>query len=184
MGLVRERPFHAHGAVVLSDIHYRSPGAHTHGQMLGARLENITDCSQAYYSQNIGTPCLEYMLCTNAVRLAVAKGLHRQPADSIYLSEHERNQRSCIFWGAYCLEKQIASQSGRCSVRLVSNQNKCFQLIHLHNIGYRRQRDQLSTTHDHGFRRFVEHCILQSSDQTCPTVIQGGTASLERAGFS
>jgi hypothetical protein len=84
---------------------------------LAPAMEQKLTWKQAYYSHNVGTPCLEYMLCSNAVRLAVAKGLHRQPAGSKSLSEQETNQRSCIFWGAYCLEKQIASQSGRCSVR-------------------------------------------------------------------
>ncbi|EXJ79926.1 hypothetical protein A1O3_08211 [Capronia epimyces CBS 606.96] len=70
----------------------------------------------AYYSHNIGSPCLEYMLCTNALRLAVAKGLHRQPVSSWNSSEHENNLRSCLFWAAYCLEKQIVSQSGRHSL--------------------------------------------------------------------
>jgi Fungal specific transcription factor domain len=56
------------------------------------------------------------MLCANALQLAVAKGLHRQVVSSWDLSEAEINQRSCIFWSAYCLEKQIVFQSGRPSV--------------------------------------------------------------------
>ncbi|KAK5102748.1 hypothetical protein LTS08_003548 [Lithohypha guttulata] len=70
----------------------------------------------AYYSQNFGSPCLEYMLCNNALALAVAKGLHRQPAPGWNLSSHEHSQRSSLFWALYCLEKQIIKQSGRPSI--------------------------------------------------------------------
>lgn len=57
------------------------------------------------------------MLCDIAVRLAVAKGLHRQPIPSFHLSQQEISQRNQLFWAAYCQEKQIVVQSGRASVR-------------------------------------------------------------------
>lgn len=71
---------------------------------------------QAYYCENIGSPCLEYMLCANALRLAVSKGLHRQSNSAANLSHEEQTQRNLVFWAAYCLEKHIVSQSGRPSV--------------------------------------------------------------------
>lgn len=71
---------------------------------------------QAYYTQNIGTPCLEYMLSSDAVRLALAKGLHRAAPLSQGLTEQDVEQRNRIFWAIYCLEKQIACQASRPSV--------------------------------------------------------------------
>ncbi|KAI1616602.1 fungal-specific transcription factor domain-containing protein [Exophiala viscosa] len=70
----------------------------------------------AYFTQNFGSPCLEYMLCSTAVRLSIAKGLHRQAVSSWNLTDHENSLRSCLFWAAYCLEKQIVCQSGRHSL--------------------------------------------------------------------
>ncbi|KIV79464.1 hypothetical protein PV11_07026 [Exophiala sideris] len=70
----------------------------------------------AYFTQNFGSPCLEYMLCSTAVRLSIAKGLHRQAVSSWNLTDHESSLRSCLFWAAYCLEKQIVCQSGRHSL--------------------------------------------------------------------
>ncbi|KAK3678483.1 hypothetical protein LTR78_001780 [Recurvomyces mirabilis] len=67
----------------------------------------------AFYTQNISTPCLEYMLSADAVRLAFAKGLHRAPPSTQGLSLQEMDLCNSIFWAIFCLEKQIASQSGR-----------------------------------------------------------------------
>ncbi|KAH0846011.1 putative fungal specific transcription factor [Fonsecaea pedrosoi] len=72
----------------------------------------------AYFTQNIACPCLEYVLCGIAVRLGIAKGLHRQAVASWNLTEYENSLRSCLFWAIYCLEKQIVCQSGRHSVGL------------------------------------------------------------------
>ena len=70
----------------------------------------------AYYSQNFGSPCLEYMLCNNALALAFGRGLHRKPTPGWNLTAGERSHRSCVFWALYCLEKQIEKQSGRPSI--------------------------------------------------------------------
>lgn len=72
--------------------------------------------SQAYFCQNFGSPCLEYMLCNNALSLALGKGLHRKPTQGWNLTPAEHSLRSCLFWALYCLEKQIEKQSGRPSV--------------------------------------------------------------------
>ena len=59
---------------------------------------------------------LQYMLCSNAMRLACSKGLHRQPARSWNILPREVDHRHWLFWSIYCLEKQICSRSGRPSV--------------------------------------------------------------------
>ncbi|KAJ9610300.1 hypothetical protein H2200_005077 [Cladophialophora chaetospira] len=70
----------------------------------------------AYYSEGVGKMSLQYMLCSSALRLACAKGLHRQPARSWNISPHEVEHRNWLFWSIYCLEKHICSRSGRPSV--------------------------------------------------------------------
>ncbi|EXJ63292.1 uncharacterized protein A1O5_11613 [Cladophialophora psammophila CBS 110553] len=67
----------------------------------------------AYYTETIGSPCLEYMLITNAARLAYSKGLHRQPVPSWDLSSSEQRHRNWLFWAIYCLEKSCCSRAGR-----------------------------------------------------------------------
>ncbi|KAF2810174.1 uncharacterized protein BDZ99DRAFT_387355, partial [Mytilinidion resinicola] len=67
----------------------------------------------AYYSEGLGKISLQYMLCSNAMRLACSKGLHRQPARSWNLSPREVEHRNRMFWSICCLEKQICSRSGR-----------------------------------------------------------------------
>lgn len=64
----------------------------------------------------MGSPCLEYMLSTIALRLACSKGLHRQAVSSWNISPHEEVHRNRLFWALYCLEKHAASRSGRPSV--------------------------------------------------------------------
>lgn len=56
------------------------------------------------------------MLCTNAARVAQAKGLHRRPADTWNLSKHDVLHFSWLFWAIYCCEKHIAHRCGRPSV--------------------------------------------------------------------
>ncbi|KAH8691680.1 fungal-specific transcription factor domain-containing protein [Talaromyces proteolyticus] len=70
----------------------------------------------AYYSEGMGKISLQYMLCSDAIRLSCAKGLHRQPARSWNISLHEISHRNWMFWSIYCLEKQICSRSGRPSI--------------------------------------------------------------------
>ncbi|EXJ69162.1 uncharacterized protein A1O5_08097 [Cladophialophora psammophila CBS 110553] len=70
----------------------------------------------AYFVDELGSPALEYMLCSNALRLACSKGLHRQAVSSWNLTPQEACQRDWIFWAIYCLEKSIALRSGRPSI--------------------------------------------------------------------
>jgi hypothetical protein len=72
---------------------------------------------KTFFSEGLGNPALEYMLCTNAARVAQAKGLHRRPADTWNLSKHDELHFSWLFWAIYCCEKHIAHRSGRPSVR-------------------------------------------------------------------
>lgn len=61
----------------------------------------------------MGSPCLEYMMCGIAMRLACSKGLHREPVGAWNLNSHEASQRNWVFWALYCLERQIVNRSGR-----------------------------------------------------------------------
>ncbi|KEF56925.1 uncharacterized protein A1O9_07115 [Exophiala aquamarina CBS 119918] len=67
----------------------------------------------AYYTEAIGSPHLEYILASNAMRLAISKGLHRQPATSWNISEQDTRQRNRLFWNIYALDRQISHRSGR-----------------------------------------------------------------------
>ncbi|KID91330.1 Transcription factor, fungi, partial [Metarhizium majus ARSEF 297] len=68
--------------------------------------------AMAYFTDAISSPILQYMLCSMAVRLAVAKGMHRRPHSWSFPSIEE-SLRGFTFWALYCLDKQIASRSGR-----------------------------------------------------------------------
>ncbi|KIX06764.1 uncharacterized protein Z518_04740 [Rhinocladiella mackenziei CBS 650.93] len=69
-----------------------------------------------FFAEGLGSPAVEYPLCTNAVQLAQAKGLHREPSKSWGLPQSDVLNRSWLWWAIYCLEKQIAFRSGRPSV--------------------------------------------------------------------
>ncbi|KAJ5746512.1 hypothetical protein N7520_011694 [Penicillium odoratum] len=67
----------------------------------------------SYFVEGLGNPALEYTFCSSAVRLAQAKGLHRQPAKSWKLPEAEILHRNWLWWAIYCSDKSIARRSGR-----------------------------------------------------------------------
>ncbi|KIV97273.1 hypothetical protein PV10_01041 [Exophiala mesophila] len=67
----------------------------------------------AYFTEGIGSPHLEFTLCSSAISLAVSKGLHRQPAAHWGLSQREIRQQNGLFWNLYCLDAQISLRSGR-----------------------------------------------------------------------
>ncbi|CZR52471.1 uncharacterized protein PAC_02348 [Phialocephala subalpina] len=71
--------------------------------------------AMALYSEGIGSPSLEYMLCSGALRLAQSKGLHRQAGSAWGMSPQEIEHRNWIFWMIYTYEKHIAYRSGRAS---------------------------------------------------------------------
>lgn len=66
--------------------------------------------------EGLGNPALEYTFCSSAVRLAQAKGLHRQPAKSWNLPDSEILHRNWLWWAIYCSDKSISRRSGRPSV--------------------------------------------------------------------
>jgi hypothetical protein len=70
------------------------------------------------FIEGLGSPSLEYMFCSGAVRLAQAKGLHRQPAKAWNLPEFEVLYRNWLWWAIYCFDKHIAKRSARPSVSL------------------------------------------------------------------
>ncbi|KAJ0420293.1 hypothetical protein BJY00DRAFT_313232 [Aspergillus carlsbadensis] len=70
--------------------------------------------AMAFYAEGFGNPALEYMLVSNAVRLAQSKGLHRQqPPHSLAISEDDRLERAWLFWVMYAYDKHVAFRSGR-----------------------------------------------------------------------
>lgn len=68
---------------------------------------------QAFFVEAIGCPSIDYMLCSSAMRLAVSKGLHRQPAAAWNLSTLAVQSRSFLWWAIYGYERQNASRAGR-----------------------------------------------------------------------
>ncbi|KAL3249815.1 hypothetical protein ABHI18_011498 [Aspergillus niger] len=72
--------------------------------------------AMSYFAEGVGSPSLEYMLCSCAMRLAQSKGLHRGEARAWNLPEPEQQHRNRIFWAIYLLEKHISYRSGRSSV--------------------------------------------------------------------
>ncbi|KAL3488355.1 fungal-specific transcription factor domain-containing protein [Aspergillus germanicus] len=68
------------------------------------------------YAELLGSPAVEYMLCSSAARLAQSKGLHRQPSRHWNLPRVEMVHRNCVFWTIYCYDKYISLRSGRPSI--------------------------------------------------------------------
>jgi len=119
MDILRECARIAYGNSFVQDVSDKCSGAYSNGTTYASSLNRcLAYWEQAYYSQNFGSPCLEYMLCHNALALALGKGLHRKPTPGWNLTTNERSHRNCLFWALYCLEKQIEKQSGRPSVSM------------------------------------------------------------------
>ncbi|KAF2491273.1 hypothetical protein BU16DRAFT_564980 [Lophium mytilinum] len=67
----------------------------------------------ALFVEGMGVPKLEYMLISNALRLAHSKALHLQPPASSRIPLAEIAYRSWLWWSIYIYEKHIAYRSGR-----------------------------------------------------------------------
>ncbi|KAF2186192.1 hypothetical protein K469DRAFT_687197 [Zopfia rhizophila CBS 207.26] len=67
----------------------------------------------AFFTEGLGAPALEYMLVSNAVRLAQSKGLHCHPVKTWNMGVSEIQNRSWLFWVIYSYEKHISYRSGR-----------------------------------------------------------------------
>ena len=61
----------------------------------------------------LASPCIEYPMCKNAVQLAQAKGLHREPSASWGLSPTDLLTRNWLWWTIYVIDKQMSLRSGR-----------------------------------------------------------------------
>ncbi|OAL34609.1 hypothetical protein AYO20_06026 [Fonsecaea nubica] len=72
--------------------------------------------SMAFFAEALGSPALEYMLLSNAVRLAQSKGLHLQANKALQLREEDVAVRNVIWWNLYMYDKHLAYRSGRPSV--------------------------------------------------------------------
>lgn len=59
---------------------------------------------------------MEYMLCSTALRLALAQGLHHEPSPALNMQDAEKQSRARLFWAIYCYEKHVATRAGRPSV--------------------------------------------------------------------
>ncbi|KIW45781.1 hypothetical protein, variant [Exophiala oligosperma] len=69
----------------------------------------------ALFAEGIGNPKLEYMLISNATRLAQSKGLHLDISEPDRPQGKEQEYRSVLFWSIYCYEKHNSSCSDRAS---------------------------------------------------------------------
>lgn len=98
-----------------------SPGNH------GAYMELLLSClshplarlcidtpPQSFYTDNLLCSSVEYMLCSNAVRLAQALGLnHEQTPPTTPGQSTQAAQRKRIWWALYCYDKLISMRLGR-----------------------------------------------------------------------
>ncbi|KIW38530.1 uncharacterized protein PV06_09486 [Exophiala oligosperma] len=69
--------------------------------------------AMACFSEVLATPALEFMLVSNAVRLAQSKGLHLKARKSWKLSEKEIAFRNTLWWTIYSIDKHLCFRSGR-----------------------------------------------------------------------
>lgn len=80
-------------------------------------INTLTCLNQALFTEGLGNPKLEYMLISNAARLAQSKGLHLDISGSSGpRDDKELEYRSVLFWSIYCYEKHNSSCSDRASV--------------------------------------------------------------------
>lgn len=76
----------------------------------------LTKSLQAFYAEALGSPALEYMLVSNATRLAQSKGLHLNCPEASKPQAGEALSRQWLWWVLYAYEKHVAYRSGRPSV--------------------------------------------------------------------
>ncbi|CAN9215897.1 unnamed protein product [Alternaria alternata] len=72
--------------------------------------------SMAYFSEGTGDLAVEYMLLSNAIRLAQSKDLHLRAMVSATLTEKDVATRHALWWNLYIHDKHLALRSGRPSV--------------------------------------------------------------------
>lgn len=76
----------------------------------------LTASLKAFYAEALGSPALEYMLVSNATRLAQSKGLHLDCPEASKPQSGEALSRQWLWWVLYAYEKHVAYRSGRPSV--------------------------------------------------------------------
>ncbi|KAK5046782.1 hypothetical protein LTR84_007136 [Exophiala bonariae] len=72
--------------------------------------------AMTFFTEGLGSPALQYMLCSSAARLAQSKGFHRQPAPSWKLDSDQIDNQNWLFWAIYHCDKSIALRSSRPSL--------------------------------------------------------------------
>ena len=89
---------------------------------------------KTFFVEGIGSPQLEYTICSCAARLAQAQGLHKSVQCGYEIDAGASADQRRVFWQVYCLDKNISLRNGRPSVR-DSTFSYTFPYI---NLGHRR----------------------------------------------
>ncbi|TGO36848.1 hypothetical protein BHYA_0113g00210 [Botrytis hyacinthi] len=108
--------------------------------------------AMGFFAEGLAGPSLGYMLISCATRLAQAKGLHRQPAQSWNLPIAKQQHRVRLFWTLYILEKHISYRSGRPSIIDDDDISCPFPSTQLAN----------NTTHIDPFIYMIQHARISS----------------------
>ncbi|KAH7137415.1 fungal-specific transcription factor domain-containing protein [Dactylonectria estremocensis] len=66
-----------------------------------------------FYAEALGIPRLEYILVSEAVRLAQSRELHLENSDRANTRPEEALSRQCLWWALYTYEKHLACRSSR-----------------------------------------------------------------------
>ncbi|EXJ71827.1 uncharacterized protein A1O5_04328 [Cladophialophora psammophila CBS 110553] len=69
--------------------------------------------AMAFYAEGLGSPAIEFLLASNAMRLAQAKGMHHQVMKSWKMHEEDVQILYWLWWCIYCYDKYLAYRSGR-----------------------------------------------------------------------
>ncbi|KAH4094357.1 hypothetical protein HBH96_204360 [Parastagonospora nodorum] len=69
--------------------------------------------AMTFYVEGVACPSLDFMLCLDAMKLALSKGFHRKPPRAWNLAPHVIRSRSTLWWAIYSFERVNAFRSGR-----------------------------------------------------------------------
>ncbi|CZR52478.1 uncharacterized protein PAC_02355 [Phialocephala subalpina] len=62
--------------------------------------------AMCFFTEGLGNPTLEYLLCSNALLLAQAKGLHRRSVSPS--NDPQEHHRNWLFWAIYCYATHLS----------------------------------------------------------------------------
>lgn len=62
--------------------------------------------AMCFFTEGLGNPILEYLLCSNALLLAQAKGLHRRSTSPS--NDPQEHHRNWLFWAIYCYSTHLS----------------------------------------------------------------------------